>query len=91
MLSSISRGENLYIMPYKHLADFELDTFMEYELSAYKPFLLENVRTLAETAAPETGIAMLLKCLEELAPLDCDLIPEQSLIREFVGGSIFTK
>ena len=91
MLSSISRGENLYIMPYKHLADFELDTFMEYELAAYKPFLLENVRTLAETAAPETGIAMLLKCLEELAPLDCDLIPEQSLIREFVGGSIFTK
>lgn len=90
MLSSISRGENLYIMPYKHLADYELDTFMSYELSVYQPILLQTVRTLADAAAPETGIPMLKEILEQLNPLDDEWIPEQSLVREFIGGSIFT-
>lgn len=89
MLSSISRGENLYIMPYKHLADYELDTFFAYELSVYRPYLLETVRTLAETAPPETGIPMLLRFLEELEPMESEWIPEQSLVREFIGGSVF--
>lgn len=90
MLSSISRGENLYIMPYKHLADYELDTFMSYELSVYQPILLETVRELNAVAAPESGVQMLLKFLESLTPMDSAWIPEQSLVREFIGGSIFT-
>ena len=90
MLTSISRGENLYIMPYKHLADYELDTFMGYELSVYQPILLETVRTLAETADAESGIPMLLRFLEALTPMEPEWIPEQSLVREFIGGSIFT-
>jgi uridine kinase len=89
MLSSISRGENLYIMPYKHLADYELDTFLAYELSVYRPYLLGTVRKLAETAPAETGIPMLLRFLEELEPMDAEWIPEQSLVREFIGGSVF--
>lgn len=90
MLSSISRGENLYIMPYKHLADYELDTFMGYELSVYQPILLETVRTLAEISTPESGVPMLLKFLELLTPMENEWIPEQSLVREFIGGSLFT-
>ena len=89
MLSSISRGENLYIMPYKHLADYELDTFMSYELSVYRPYLLDTVRTLAESAPAETGIPMLLRFLEEIEPMETEWIPEQSLVREFIGGSLF--
>ena len=89
MLSSISRGENLYIMPYKHLADYELDTFLAYELSVYRPYLLSTVRRLAETAPAETGIPMLLRFLEELEPMEAEWIPEQSLVREFIGGSLF--
>ena len=90
MLSSISRGENLYIMPYKHFADYELDTFMGYELSIYQPMLLETVRQLAETAAAESGVPMLLKFLEALTPMEPTWIPDQSLVREFIGGSLFT-
>ncbi|MBR3268828.1 MAG: nucleoside kinase [Oscillospiraceae bacterium] len=90
MLSSISRGENLYIMPYKHLADYELDTFLAYELSVYRPYLLETVRQLAETTAEETGVPALLRFMEAIEPLDDVWIPGQSLIREFIGGSEFT-
>ena len=90
MLKSISRGENLYIMPYKHLADFELDTFISYELSVYRNQLLDTVRSLSEIAAPETGIQMLMHVLEKLEPMDTEWIPQQSLVREFIGGSLFT-
>ncbi len=90
MLSSISRGENLYIMPYKHLADYELDTFMGYELSVYRPYLLETVRSLVSIAPPESGIPALLRFLEAVCPLTADWIPDRSLVREFIGGSVFT-
>ena len=90
MLSSISRGENLYIMPYKHRADYELDTFMGYELSVYQPILLETVRELAQLECADDGIRMLLRFLEVLTPMDPEWVPEQSLVREFIGGSIFT-
>lgn len=36
---SVQRGESLYIMPYKHLADFDIDTFFPYELSVYRSVL----------------------------------------------------
>jgi len=90
MLSSISRGENLYIMPYKHLADYELDTFLAYELPVYRQYLHDTVRKLAEIAAPETGIAMLYRFLDEMEPMEEAWIPPQSLVREFIGGSLFT-
>lgn len=90
MLSSISRGENLYIMPYKHRADYELDTFMGYELSVYQPILLDTVRELAQLECADDGIRMLLHFLEAMTPMDPEWIPEQSLVREFIGGSIFT-
>ena len=89
MLSSISRGDNLYIMPYKHLADYELDTFMSYELSVYRTQLLETVRVLAADAPAETGIPILAQVLENLEPVSEEWIPEQSLVREFIGGSLF--
>ena len=90
MLSSISRGENLYIMPYKHLADYELDTFMCYELSVYRPILLDTVRSLVPEAEPESGIERLARFLELLEPVEHDWIPDISLVREFIGGSVFT-
>lgn len=85
MLSSISRGENLYIMPYKHLADFELDTFMDYELAVYRPMILETVRQLAATACGDSGLRLLLSVLEEIRPMDAAAVPARSLVREFLS------
>ena len=92
MLSSISRGENLYIMPYKHYADFELDTFMSYELSVYRPIIMDTVRSLCkEPGAAESGVPLLLRMLEHLTETAADWIPQSSLVRKFIGGSEFTE
>jgi len=35
-------------------------------------------------------VQMLLRFLEALKPMEPEWIPEQSLVREFIGGSLFT-
>lgn len=83
---SVSRGENLYIMPYRKFAKFEIDTFMPYEMAAYKHMILTDLET-AQSSDEE--LAELCRFLEELEPVDEALVPTNSLVREFIGGSIF--
>lgn len=92
MLSSVSRGENLYIMPYKHLADFELDTFLPYELAFYRPYLMDTLNALSENLPKASEILLLREFMEQLTPTeDHDWIPDISVIREFIGGSVITE
>lgn len=39
--ASVQRGEDLYIMPYKQLADYDIDSFFAYELCLYRRLLHE--------------------------------------------------
>lgn len=92
MLASISRGENLYIMPYKHLADFELDTFLPYELAVYRPLVLDTLSTLLHDFETDNGIQTLCSFIAQICPMhDDEWIPEISVIREFLGGSAITE
>lgn len=85
LYDSVERGENLYIMPYKHRADFDVDTFVPYELCVYKRFLPENMP--AEQVA-HPWLSELFDVLRALPALDPALVPENALIREFIGGVI---
>lgn len=81
---SVERGEDLYIMPYKHRADFDIDTFIEYEAPVYRDILLpdlEKSRDYYDYAAYED----IERFLRLLSPLDRKYVPEHSLIREFIG------
>ena len=82
LYDSVERGEDLYIMPYKYRADFDVDTFIPYELCVYKSFLPQNMPT-EEAAHP--WLSELFRVLEQLPPLDPALIPQNALIREFIG------
>lgn len=91
MLASVSRGENLYIMPYKHLADYELDTFLPYELAFYRPLILDTLRGLASDCPVDSQIPLLRDFMEKISPVeDPAWIPSVSVIREFIGGSEIT-
>mgnify|MGYP007005375165 CR=1 FL=1 len=47
MFDSVEAGENKYIMPYKHRAEFSVDTFHAYEPALYKNYLLDTLRRLS--------------------------------------------
>ena len=85
MFPSVEQGENKYIMPYKDRSDFDVDTFMAYELAAYKDPLLQQLRDMNDV--PE--LADVTQVLENTKAMDKTLIPPDSLVCEFIGNSQF--
>lgn len=87
MFDSVERGENKYIMPYKNRAEYSVDTFIPYELSVYKSFIADELRQICEGHSGFDGLDLMSEILDEVAPVDLDIVPEDSLVREVIGGS----
>lgn len=83
---SVSRGENLFIMPYKYRATYDIDTFYPCEMSIYRPFLLNELEHLPDDRIEFAEIRSFLQTLD---PIDSELVPPDSLLREFIGGGTF--
>lgn len=83
---SVERGEDLYIMPHKHRANFDIDTFIEYEPSVYRDILLPELEKTAQTYSGYAEFADIEKFLRLLKPTDKKYVPEDALIREFIGS-----
>lgn len=84
MRQRVDRGEQLYIMPYKPNAHVSVDSFHSAELSIYRPWLFDELTALTPDYP---DLAELVKVLGELPPLSESLLPTDSLLREFIGGS----
>ena len=85
MYPRVQRGENKYIMPYKHRADFDFDTFSPYELNVFANM---DIAAMKE-AGIEREIPELIELLSGVHPLDPACVPKTSLIREFIGNGEF--
>lgn len=85
MFHSVEAGENKYIMPYKTRSDYDIDTFMAYEMSVYRYNLLDDLRLMEDNS----GLSDVMEVLSALAPLDSEFVPKDSLIREFIGKGEF--
>jgi uridine kinase len=90
MWPSVERGETQHIFPYQNEADIMINSALEYELPVLKPYvepLLKTVKPEAREAYPTAR--RLLSFLENVYPIPADLVPSDSLLREFIGGSEF--
>ena len=83
---SVERGENLYIMPYKERADFDIDTFIEYEALVYRDILLPELISASPHYAEYGDYEDIEYFLKLLSPVDRNYVPENSLITEFIGS-----
>jgi uridine kinase len=89
MWSSVRRGEENYIFPYQEEADVMFNSALIYELAVLKLYA-EPLLFSIEPGEPEYQEAKrLLKFLEYFLPIPADDIPNNSLIREFIGGGCF--
>lgn len=82
---SVERGENLYIMPFKHRADFDIDTFIEYEAPVYRDILLPELEKASGEYADYANYEDIERFLRLLKPIDREFVPKEALIREFIG------
>lgn len=84
----VRRGEHTWIFPYQENADVMFNSALAYELAVIKP-LAEPLLLQIEAGKPEHVEAKrLLSFLQWFEPCPPDLVPDNSLLREFIGGSI---
>ena len=85
---SVRKGEKNYIFPYQENADVMFNSALVYELSVLKGFAEPLLRQVPFGTPEHIEVKRLLALLEWFLPLDGKWIPDNSLLREFIGGSI---
>ncbi|MDZ4160187.1 MAG: nucleoside kinase, partial [Anaerolineaceae bacterium] len=88
MWESVRRGEKQSIFPYQDNADEMFTSALVYELSALKSLAMPLLRQVPYGSPEYIEAKRLYSFLEWFLPLDPDLIPDNSILREFIGGLI---
>ncbi len=86
----VRQGEKDHIFPYQENADIMFNSALAYELSALKPLVEPLLRQVPFGTHEYIEAKRLLKFLQWFLPIDQNLIPDNSILREFIGGSILT-
>ncbi len=87
MWLNVLRGEDKYLYPYRDNADISFDTFHAFEFGVTKPFVL---KLISEELAEENPYAKTVREASKRAvAVRESLVPENSLIREFIPGGIY--
>ncbi|MGB3714205.1 MAG: ATP cone domain-containing protein [Candidatus Promineifilaceae bacterium] len=85
------------IVPFISTTDFIINSGMPYELCLYRPKLLDSFEKWEEDYRDDPlrqdaymRAARVLQLLEEVTPVEDDsAVPHESVLREFIGGSVF--
>jgi uridine kinase len=85
---AVRQGEKRNIFPYQENADAIFNSALAYELSVLK-LIVEPLLRQVPFGNPEYIEAKrLLAFLEWFLPVDAEIIPDNSILREFIGNSI---
>jgi uridine kinase len=85
---SVRRGEKRWIFPFQEHADVMFNSALVYELAVLKPFAEPLLLQVEPGTRAYVEAKRLLAFLEWFEPLVPDLVPDNSILLEFVGGSI---
>ena len=87
----LKRGESKNIFVYQEEADAMFNSTLVYELSVLKKYALEELDKIKEDSPVYEEAKRLKSFLGFFKEIDKDLVPDNSILREFIGGSIFYK
>ncbi len=85
---AVRQGEKAHIFPYQENSDVMFNSALVYELSALKPLVEPLLRQVPHGIPEFIEAKRLLAFLEWFLPIDPDIVPENSIAREFLGGSV---
>jgi len=85
---SVGRGEKRHIFPYQDNADEVMNSALVYELSALKPFVEPLLRQVPFGTYEYVEAKRILSFLEWFLTNDTEMIPDNSILQEFLGASI---
>lgn len=87
---SVRRGEKRYIFPFQENCNVMFNSALVYELSALRPFAEPLLRQVQIGTQEYIEAKRLLALLEWFLPLEPEMVPDNSILREFIGGSILS-
>ncbi len=82
---NVRRGEVRYILPSKENAHVQIDTSLAYEPCLFAPFAVGELESLPEEELDDRELSGIAQALSSFVPIDPSLVPEDSLMREFIG------
>ena len=88
---SVNRGEEKNIYPFQEEADYMFNSSLIYELAVQKKYAVPLLEGIDSTHKEYGEAQRLIKFLEYFDDIPDDDIPNTSLLREFIGGSIYHK
>jgi len=87
----VRRGESSHVFKYQEECDVMFNSSLLYELNALRPFAEAALAKVQPDSPYQDTKERLLNLLSFLHPLDSAKVPFNSLLREFIGGSIYTE
>jgi uridine kinase len=86
---SVSRGEDRYIFPYQEEADAMFNSSLVFELCVLKTYAEKLLKEIKNDVPDYAEARRLLRFLSYFLPVPARDVPPNSMLREFIGGSIF--
>lgn len=89
MWDNVCLGERKYIRPFKYMSDYTLNTFHPYEVCVLRNDALNMLSGVDKDCEGSPYAERIASALKLFSPIEKELVPEYSLLREFIGGSGF--
>lgn len=91
MWRGIREGEEKYVFPYQDDANYVINSALLYEIGVLKIYAEPLLFNVNENDPNYPEAIRLINLLRNFLPIPNDSIPNDSVIREFIGGSCFNK
>ncbi|HOO43814.1 MAG TPA: nucleoside kinase, partial [Bacillota bacterium] len=89
MWPSVRRGEYKWIYPHLENSDFIFNSDLTYEFCVLKRYAESALKQIGAESEYFIQANRLLKFIKYFDEIDSTFVPHNSLLREFIGGSIF--
>lgn len=86
---SVRNGEEKYIFPYQEEADATINSALIYEIGVLKTYVEPLLYSVPTDSPHYEEAKRLINLLRLFLPIPSDSIPQDSILREFIGGSCF--
>ena len=86
---SVRAGEEKYIFPYQDESDATINSAAIYEIGVLKTYAEPLLYSVESDSPYYEEAKRLIRFLRLFLPIPSDSIPEDAVIREFIGGGYF--
>lgn len=89
MWDKVRSGEEIYVFPYQDEADYIFNTAFIYEIGVLKVYAEPLLYAINSSSKYYEEARRLIRFLKIFLPIPADAVPQDSILREFIGKSCF--